>query len=298
MCWASWISLGIIVTLLVCMAQRLASSISLTKYASAASCRHKMVCPWKHRSYLPTSRAILQTNHEKGHFQIRSSVLFWYWHILQRAIVPSQYLWVFFSFPAVKYSFLGSFPPTVGGNFFWAGSSPPNIEGLALVAICANCQNGNDYGDLPVSSSCSASTTLLLISSWSRGVSCPGAGWSTGVGGLSGWLWAAALVLTCLTLSLSPFLGIILVLTMLEFRKRISQSECSMVLVSWVTWPPSWIYFLHDVIIKGFTFHMVEHLFLFFCWAFSFKTSKLCGAHRKVQMSYAWSLKLSNHEPS
>ena len=202
--WESWISLGIIVTLLACMAQRLVSSMSPTRYASAASCRHKMACPWECRSYLPTSRAISQTNFEKVHFWMRSSVLFWNWQISQRATVPSWYFWAFFSFPAVKNSFLGAFPTTVGWSFLWAGSYPPNVEGLASAAIWANCWVGNDCGDLPASSSCSASATLLLISSWFGGVSCAGAGGSTGVGGLWGWLWAATLVLTCLFLSPLP----------------------------------------------------------------------------------------------
>ena len=61
-------SLGIIVTLLVYMAQRLESSMRPTTYASAASCRHIMVLPWKCKSYLPTSRAISLTNCEKGEF--------------------------------------------------------------------------------------------------------------------------------------------------------------------------------------------------------------------------------------
>ena len=40
-----------------------------------------MVLPWKHRSYLPTSRAISWTSLEKGSFLIRSSVLFWNYQI-------------------------------------------------------------------------------------------------------------------------------------------------------------------------------------------------------------------------
>ena len=72
---ANWMSLGIIVTLFPCMVQRLASSMRPTIYISAASCRHIIVLPWKPKSYLPTSRTILWTNHEKGSFQIRSSVL-------------------------------------------------------------------------------------------------------------------------------------------------------------------------------------------------------------------------------
>ena len=183
---ASWISLGVIVTLLVCMVQRLVYSMTPTKCASAASCRHKMACFWKWRSYLPTSRAILQTNCEKGCFWMRSSVLFQYQHISWRAMVPGWYFWVFFSFPAVKNSFLGALPPKVGWSFFWAGSSPPDIEGLVLVATWTNCWDGDSCGDLPASLSCSTSAILLLISSWSEGVSGAGAGGSSGVGGLWG----------------------------------------------------------------------------------------------------------------
>ena len=60
------------------MAHRLASSKRDTKNASAASCRHMMVLPWKCMSLLPTSWAISRTSHENGSFWIRSSVLFWY----------------------------------------------------------------------------------------------------------------------------------------------------------------------------------------------------------------------------
>ena len=48
-------SLGIIVTLFTWMAHMLASSKRDTKNASAASCRHMMVLPWKCMSVLPTS---------------------------------------------------------------------------------------------------------------------------------------------------------------------------------------------------------------------------------------------------
>ena len=142
-------SLGIIVTLLECMAQRLASSMRPTIYASAASCRHIMVLPWKCKSYLPTSRAILWTNCEKGSFQIRSSVLFWNHQISQKATVPGQYFLVFFTFPAWRNSFWGALPPTVGQSFLLTGSSLPNIDGPASTAIWANCQVGNNEGDLP-----------------------------------------------------------------------------------------------------------------------------------------------------
>ena len=135
------------------MVQRLASSMCPTKYASAAPCRHKMVHPWKCKSYLPTSRAI-----------------------------PGQYFWGFFTFPAFKDSFLGALPPMVGLSFFLASSFPPDIDGLASVAIWANCKVGNDDGKLPVPSSCYASTTLLHISSTPSGTSAVVTGGFTGVG--------------------------------------------------------------------------------------------------------------------
>ena len=96
----------------------------LSKYASAAYCRHTMALPWKCRSYLPTSRAISQTSHEKGSFLIRSSVLFWNCQISQRATVPGQYFLVFLTFPAWINSFWGALLPTVSQSFLQIGSSP------------------------------------------------------------------------------------------------------------------------------------------------------------------------------
>ena len=157
-------SLGIIVTLLACMVQRLGSSMRPTTYASAASCRHIMVLPWKHKSYLPTSRAISWTSHEKGSFLIRSSVLFWNCQISQRATVPGQYFLGFLTLPAWRNSFQGALPPTVGWSFLLTGSSP-KADGPASAAIWANCWVGDDDGDLPTSSSCLASSTHLSASS-------------------------------------------------------------------------------------------------------------------------------------
>ena len=106
---ANWMSLGIIVKLFACMAQKLASSMRPTIYASAASWRHIMVLPWKCKSYLPTSRAISWTNHEKGSFLMRSSVLFWNHQISQRATVPGQYFLVFSDFSSLEEFLLGGF---------------------------------------------------------------------------------------------------------------------------------------------------------------------------------------------
>ena len=158
-------SLGIIVTLFACMAQTLVSSMRPTIYASAASCRHIMALPWKCKSYLPTSRAISQTNCKKGSFLMRSSVLFWNCQISQIATVPGWYFMVFFAFAAWRNSFLGALPPMVGQSFLLTGSSLPKADGPASAAIWANCWVGNNDGDLPTSSSCLASSTCLSASS-------------------------------------------------------------------------------------------------------------------------------------
>ena len=125
--------------------------------------------------YLPTSRAISQTNHKKGSFLMRSSVLFWNCQISGRATVPGQYFLVFFTFPAWRNSFWGALPPTVGQSFLMTGSSLPKTDGLASAAIWANCWFGNNDRDLPTSSShlpfphpplCLFQ--LLLLLSWMR----------------------------------------------------------------------------------------------------------------------------------
>ena len=177
---ANWISLGIIVTHFACMVQRLASSMRPTKYTSAASCRHIMALPWKCRSYLPTSWAILWTSHEKGSFLMRSSVLFWNCRISRRATVPGWYFLVFLTFLALRNSFWGALPPMVGQSSLLTGSSP-KADGPASAAIWANCQVGNDDGNLPTSSSHLASSTHLSASST---ISPLLHGW-----GLLGWGW-------------------------------------------------------------------------------------------------------------
>ena len=69
------------------------------------------------------------------------------------------------------------------------GSSPPDVDGLASAAIWANCQVGDDPGDLPTSPSLSASSTLFSNALWVGnslclgGVSLPGTGGSTSAGG-------------------------------------------------------------------------------------------------------------------
>ena len=90
--------------------------------------------PLEARSVLPTAWAISQTSHEKGSFLMRSSVLFWNCQISRRPTVPGWYFLVFFTFPALRNSFWGALPPTVGWSFLLAGSSP-KADGLASAAI-------------------------------------------------------------------------------------------------------------------------------------------------------------------
>ena len=156
-----------------------------TTYASAASCRHIMALPWKCKSYLPTSRAISWTSHEKRSFLIRSSVLFWNCQISQRATVPGQYFLGFLTLPAWRNSFQGALPPMVGQSFPLTGSSP-KADGLASAANWANCQVGNDNGDLPTSSSHLASSTCLSSSSNLFSSSLTGEGFLAGNGWCTG----------------------------------------------------------------------------------------------------------------
>ena len=193
-----------------------------TTYASTASCRHIMALPWKHKSYLPTSRAISQTSHEKGSFLI-SSVLFWNCQISQRATVPDWYFLVFLTLPAWRNSFWGALPPTIGQSFLLTGSSP-EADGLASTAIWANYQVGNDDDDLPTSPSCLASSTHLtacsnIFSSSLMGEGFwAGDGWCTGEGGLLPFLAIAFCTSLGWRTHLSPplsLLGVTFVLTIL-----------------------------------------------------------------------------------
>ena len=152
-----------------------------TKNASAASCKHIMVLPWKCRPVFPTAWAISWTSCEKGSFLIRSSVLFWNHWISGRATVPGWYFLVFFTFPALRNSFWGALPPTVGWSFLLAGSSP-KTDGPASAAIWANCWVGNNNGDLPTSSCCLASSTYLSASSIIFSTSLVGEGFLSGEG--------------------------------------------------------------------------------------------------------------------
>ena len=143
--------------------------------------------------------------------------------------------------------------------------------------ILANCLVGDDNGNLPVPSSCSASTTLL-ISSLSGGASAGVTGGFTGVGCCWDWAKTSDLVLTHLSLSCLPFLGVTLFLAMLEFRQKEDQPirrpyDSGLMRV---TWQPSWICFLCDIITKRVHSYMVEYFFTV-NWAIFEWTSKHGG---------------------
>ena len=156
-----------------------------TRNASAASCKHIMVLPWKCISVLPNAWAISWTSCEKGSFLMRSSVLFWNRQISQRATVPGLYFLVFFTFPALRNSFWGALPPTDGQSFLSAGSSP-KTDGPASAAIWANCWVGDDDGNLPTSPSHLASSTHLSASSSVFSTSLMGEGFLAGEGWCTG----------------------------------------------------------------------------------------------------------------
>ena len=116
---ASCMSLGMMVTRLAWIAQRLVSSKRPTRYASEASCRAITAEDWNLKSVLK-SWAISRTSLWKGNLRIRSSVDFWYRLISLRATVPGLYLWGFFTPPVagadlraalVASCLRGAFPP-------------------------------------------------------------------------------------------------------------------------------------------------------------------------------------------
>ena len=112
------------------------------------------------RSYLSHSWAILQMRCEKGHLQMRSSVLILYQQISWWATIPSQYFWGLFISPLFKSSLWKAFSPTAG-LILLAGSAPTVPKGPTSANICTSCWVSNDLGDLPTSSSLPASSLLL-----------------------------------------------------------------------------------------------------------------------------------------
>ena len=124
--------------------------------------------------------------------------------------MPGRYFLVFFTCPALRNSFWGALPPTVGWSFLLAGSSP-KVDGLASAAIWANCWVGNNNSNQPTSSSHLASSTHLSASSNICSTSLAGEGFLTGDGwctGEGGPFFSAFSSLTCLACSfslLAPF---------------------------------------------------------------------------------------------
>ena len=100
--------------------------------------------------------------------------------------MPGQYFLVFFTLPAWRNSFQGALPPTVGQSFLLTSSSLPKADGLASVAIWANCWVGNDDSNLPTSSSHLASSTCVSASSIFFSSSLTGEGFLAGDGWCTG----------------------------------------------------------------------------------------------------------------
>ena len=115
---ASRMSFGMMVTRLAWMAHRLASSNSLTRYASAASWRHNIAADWNRRSVLK-SWAISLTNLWKGSFRMSSAEVFWKWRMSCRATVPALYLWGFTCLPCILASCIFLFCSSVQSNTRW-----------------------------------------------------------------------------------------------------------------------------------------------------------------------------------
>ena len=117
-CLASSMSFGMMVTRLAWMAHRLASSNSLTRYASAASWRHSIATDWNRRSVLK-SWAISLTNLWKGSFRMSSTEVFWKWQMSCRATVPALYLWGFTCLPCILASWIFLFCSSVQSSTRW-----------------------------------------------------------------------------------------------------------------------------------------------------------------------------------
>ena len=109
---ASNMSFGMMVTRLAWMAHRLASSNSLTRYASAASWRHSIATNWNRRPVLK-SWAISLTSLRKGSFRMSSAEVFWKWRMSCRATVPAPYLWGFTCLPCILASWIFLFCSSV-----------------------------------------------------------------------------------------------------------------------------------------------------------------------------------------
>lgn len=78
------------------IAHRLVSSIRMTRYISAASCKAWRAVDWNLTSGMDAphiSKATSLTSRAKGSLGISMFVDFWYFLISMRALVPGLYLW-------------------------------------------------------------------------------------------------------------------------------------------------------------------------------------------------------------
>ena len=112
---ASKMSFSMMVTRLAWMAHKLASSNSLTRYASATSWRHRIATDWNRRCVLK-SWAISLTNLWKGSFRMSSAEVFWKWQMSCRATVPALYRWGLTCLPCILPSWIFLFCSSVQSN--------------------------------------------------------------------------------------------------------------------------------------------------------------------------------------
>jgi hypothetical protein len=89
---ASWMSFGMIVTLLAWIAHKFASSNKRTKKASVASWTARIALPCHRNGPFENMSDVSFTKRAKGNFRISKSVLFWYLLISMRHRVPGRNL--------------------------------------------------------------------------------------------------------------------------------------------------------------------------------------------------------------
>ena len=125
-----------------------------------------MACIWKCMSYFPTSRAILQTSHEKGIFSNKELSTLLELADVTKGHSPWSVLLGPLHLSSLQEFLLGGLASMVGQSFLLAGSSPPNVNGTASAAIWASWWVGDNSSDPHLSQPLSLSHPLLVLPGW------------------------------------------------------------------------------------------------------------------------------------